>query len=61
MKSNLNLRSYKFIYLDRRGNELEVRYYLDSFFNIRNARAYASRLLAENSLNAVKIKVRRIY
>lgn len=61
MKSKLKLKSYKFIYLDRDGNELCTRIYRDHFYTIGGAREFAAYLLSIDCSNTVKIKVRRIY
>lgn len=54
------MRTYKLIYLDRDGNELDSKEI--TALNIQEARKYRDRLFAECMMNdCIKITVKRIY
>ena len=56
----INLKNYSFSFEDKDGNELEKKYYL--FYDIRHARMFASKLLADSRINDLyKITVKREY
>lgn len=53
------LKNYSFSFEDKERNELEKRYYL--FYNIKEARVFASKLLGNSMIYDLhKIRVRRV-
>ena len=55
----INLKNYSFSFEDKDGNELERKYHF--FYNIRHARMFASKLLANSTMNDLdKITVKRV-
>jgi hypothetical protein len=55
-----NLKNYLFIFIDKDENDLMIKYY--QFYNIKEAKIHASKLLAESRIYDLdKITVKREY